>query len=145
MRLLLTGPWFVFDERGEEDKTMAQNLLRDEIKKAIGAHGAWKQRLRTAVDTGKSEFKPDLVGRDDQCDFGRWLYGPSAAAAKGKDYDTCRQLHADFHRQAADVLRLALAGQKEKAMQAIGEDSKYAGVSGKLTMAMMSWIKTLGG
>jgi hypothetical protein len=27
--------------------------LKEEITKAIGAHGLWKARLKTAIDTGK--------------------------------------------------------------------------------------------
>ena len=29
--------------------------LQDEITKAIGAHGVWKMRLRTAIDVGKAD------------------------------------------------------------------------------------------
>jgi len=45
--------------------------IAEEITKAIGAHGMWKQRLRQAIDTGKSEFTVERVRPDNLCDFGK--------------------------------------------------------------------------
>ncbi len=36
----------------------------DEINKAIGAHGVWKMRLRTAIDIGKGDAHPADVAKD---------------------------------------------------------------------------------
>jgi hypothetical protein len=117
--------------------------LQDEIKHAIGAHGLWKNRLQSAIDNGKSDFSPDQVGHDNNCDFGKWLYGASLASAvrHKAEYETCRRLHADFHREASNVLRLALGGQKDQARNAMAANGKFAAVSGDLTNAMMKWMK----
>ena len=117
--------------------------LQEEITKAIGAHGMWKNRLHSAIETGKSEFTVDHVSHDNNCDFGRWLYGSSIPpTSKLKpDYDACRRLHADFHREAAGVLKLALSGQKDKALSAMDRNGKFAEVSANLTTAMMKWQK----
>jgi hypothetical protein len=97
--------------------------------------------LKSAIETGKSEFSPDQVHKDDACDFGRWLHGPGMTAAKGTpDYETCRRLHADFHKAASDVLRLGVTGKKAEAQKAMGETSRYATVSAELTRAMMKWL-----
>ncbi len=118
--------------------------LHDEITKAIGAHGMWKMRLHSAIEMGKSEFAPDQVSHDNQCDFGRWLYGSSVppAAKQQPDYEACRRLHAEFHQEAAKVLTLAVTGQKDKALHAMDPSGKFAEVSGHLTGAMMKWLKT---
>ncbi len=115
---------------------------KDEIKKAMGVHGMWKARLSTAIDFGKSEFSVDAVQRDNACDFGRWLHGASIpeAAKRMAEYETCRRLHADFHRAAADVLKLAIAGQKAQAQNALASSSKFAAVSADLTTNMMKWM-----
>ncbi len=115
---------------------------QDQIKKAIGAHGMWKSRLAAAIEAGKSEFSADAVRKDNLCDFGRWLYGNdlSDAAKKMPDYETCRRLHAQFHESAADVLKLAVAGQKSEALKAMGGTSKFAATSASLTNAMMKWL-----
>ncbi len=117
--------------------------LQEEIKKAIGAHGLWKSRLQSAIETGKSEFAPDHIRHDNNCDFGKWLYGPSVAAAiKHKpEYESCRQLHAAFHQEAATVLKLALGGHKDQAQNAMARGGKFAEISGDLTSAMMKWMK----
>ena len=49
--------------------------LKDEISAAIGAHGSWKTRIRTAIESGTSEFSPLNVAADNKCAFGKWLYG----------------------------------------------------------------------
>ncbi len=117
---------------------------KEQIKKAIGAHGMWKSRLAAAIDTGKSEFTVDAVRKDNACDFGRWLYGADipAAAKQLPDYETCRRLHADFHQTAAEVLSMAVAGKKSEAQKAMAATSKFAATSASLTSAMMKWLST---
>lgn len=117
--------------------------LHDEISKAIGAHGMWKTRLNTAIATGKSEFMPEKVCVDNQCDFGKWLYGASLTGADKHDphYEKVRTLHAEFHKLAANVLTLALEGKKEEAKKLVEPSGRFAGLSAELTMAMMDWAK----
>ncbi|MET1255541.1 CZB domain-containing protein [Aliikangiella maris] len=54
----------------------------DEISKAIAAHGQWKQKLRTAIDTGECESTPERVKQDNNCSFGKWLHERIDLAAK---------------------------------------------------------------
>ena len=118
-------------------------VLQDEIKKAIGAHGMWKVRMKNAINTGKSEFTIEQVSVDNQCEFGRWLYGSTISAAeKTADYETCRKLHAEFHKVTAGVLRQALAGDKDAAAKALAPDGKFTDASARLTTAMMKWGNT---
>jgi hypothetical protein len=81
---------------------------------------------------------------DNQCKFGQWLYGAGlpAAVKASADYRACLDLHAKFHVAAAHVLELALAGKKADAEKAMQEGSEFAGLSHKLTDAMMRWQKT---
>ena len=79
------------------------------LEKAIAAHASWKARLRTAVSTGKFDVPVSTVKLDNQCEFGKWLYGPelSASDRQTKNYRTVKQLHAQFHLDAAKVVELA--------------------------------------
>jgi hypothetical protein len=52
-------------------------------------------------------------------------------------------LHADFHKAAADVLELALAGKKEEAHAALARGSHFALLSSKLTTPMMEWKRSM--
>ncbi len=115
--------------------------LPDEINKAIGAHGMWKARLRSAVDTGKSEFAVETVAKDNQCDFGKWLYGSTLTAAdKGSpEYKAVKELHAKFHLSASKVLRDALGGKKADAEAQLAPTGEFASISGQLTRAMTAW------
>jgi hypothetical protein len=112
---------------------------KDAITGGIGAHGKWKQRLLDAIKTGQSEWTPSIVCQDNQCDFGKWLYSCSAEEQSSPHYSTVKRLHADFHKTAADVLTLALAGKKDDAEKAVDFGSDYAKVSGSLTKEMMAW------
>ena len=112
--------------------------FEDEINKAIGAHGIWKMRLRTAIDTGKADAVASDVAKDHVCAFGQWLYGSVPPAARtSADYSTVRKLHADFHKCAAQVIECVGKGDKAKADAVMASD--YAKVSSDLTSAMMKW------
>jgi hypothetical protein len=115
--------------------------LHDEIEKAIGAHGMWKTRLNDAIETGKSEFAPEKVCTDNQCEFGKWLYGATITAADkvGDHYEGIRKLHAEFHKITGDVLKLALEGKKAEAQKLVGTGGRFANLSAELTRAMMKW------
>jgi methyl-accepting chemotaxis protein len=116
----------------------------EEIDKAIGAHGLWKTRLKTAIDSGKSEMPVETIREDNQCAFGKWLYGPSLTSADkaSSHYKTVKDLHAEFHKTAAHVTELAVSGKKADAQSMMSLNGAYAAVSGKLTQAMLEW-KTL--
>jgi hypothetical protein len=107
--------------------------IREEIAKAIGAHGLWKVRLRDAIAAGVSEMTPAQIEADNLCVFGEWLHG------------TVDSLHAAFHREAARVLRLALTGSRIEASQALEIGGTFAIASAALTRAMINWRKAVEG
>jgi methyl-accepting chemotaxis protein len=118
--------------------------VHDEIDKAISAHGSWKQKLRSAIDTGECESTPDKVKKDNNCAFGKWLHERIDASAKNSPfYNEVVELHAQFHTEAGTILELALNGDKDQAnkLMAIGGD--FAKYSGALTRKMKDWQKTL--
>ena len=112
---------------------------KDAISKGIGAHGMWKQRLVTAINTGESEWTPAIVCQDNQCDFGKWLYSCSAQEKSSPHFNKVKGLHANFHVSAAKVLELALSGKKSEAEDAIKSGNDYMDTSVALTKEMMSW------
>lgn len=117
--------------------------LQDEINKAIAAHGQWKLRLKTAIDSGNSEFTVERVRPDNNCDFGKWLHSLPADQKGALHWKTVQQLHADFHKAAAGVLEQALKGDKTAA--SAGMSGPFAAASSKLTSAMMAWKREAGG
>ncbi|MBL8943875.1 MAG: CZB domain-containing protein [Myxococcales bacterium] len=113
--------------------------VKDQIAKAIGTHGMWKARLQGAVSSGKSENPPEVVEKDDQCEFGKWLATLAMDPTVGQShhYVEVRALHAKFHGCAAKVIRLAVKGDRASAGTLM--DGEYADASAALTSAMMRW------
>jgi methyl-accepting chemotaxis protein len=119
------------------------NNYSEQISKALLAHGAWKQRLNSAVVARSSEFTPAQVGLDNRCDFGRWFYSLPAELRATEIAGKVQKLHAEFHGEAARVLSLALQGEKDQALKALGFGEKYSLVSGQLAMALKQWEKLI--
>lgn len=116
-----------------------------QIDAAIGAHGAWKLRLRTAIRNGESELTPSTVCRDDECAFGKWLYSSEIdpATRAGMPYQVIRRLHAEFHQCAGDVLGQALSGQRALAEAKL--EGEFTARSDKLVRALTKWKGELRG
>lgn len=122
---------------------MCSSQMINEINQAIGAHGRWKMRLRTAIATGQGELDAAVVCRDDQCAFGQWLHGPAidAATRAGIPYGVVRRLHAEFHQSAGKVVTYVEQGRKDLAGDImVGE---FAERSDKLIRALNKWKNEL--
>jgi hypothetical protein len=119
------------------------NFMADiqELDKAIGAHGMWKSRLKTAVTTGKTDAPVSTIRVDNECAFGKWLYGATLTASDKAtaDYKAVKDLHAQFHKLAGQVAELATSGKQDDADKLLSGD--FTAVSMKLTAAMMAWKK----
>lgn len=125
--------------------TQSGSALIPQIDAAIGAHGSWKLRLRTAIRTGHADVAPHDACRDDRCAFGQWLYSPAidARVRSGVPYQVVRRLHAEFHQAAGQVLRDALRGQAQQAER--GLEGAFAERSDKLVRALTKWKGELRG
>lgn len=118
---------------------MDANDLVNQITNAIGAHGSWKIKLRTAVNTGESDQKPEDVMCDDKCVFGKWLNSDAidSQTRAGAPYRAIKRLHAEFHICAASVLHKAVAGDKNGANAILEGD--FAARSEKLVRGLLKW------
>ena len=116
-----------------------------EITKAIGAHGMWKRRLEMVVKEKKSDTPPEKVEPDNQCEFGKWLYSLPVSDQSSPHFKKVQTLHASFHKEAAQVIRLALKGQMPEAEKSMALGGAYTNVSSRLTVAMMEWKNSIGG
>ncbi len=86
-----------------------------------------------------ASFPFEHVSPDDECAFGKWLYSLPPNEQQTFDWRTVKQLHAEFHQEAARILQMALASHKQEAEDAIGFKSEYAKKSARLTEAMVNW------
>jgi hypothetical protein len=114
--------------------------IQADIAQAIRAHAAWKRQLRCAIDTGCTDLVVEDIGREDVCEFGRWLNEtPFLDGNQDEHLKVIRHLHAQFHRVAAATLQLALRGRKAEAERAMGAGGAYSRVSLRLTTALNGW------
>lgn len=60
----------------------------DQINAAVGAHGAWKMRLRGAIRSGRGDIKSHDASMDNRCEFGQWLYGSQIDATTREGFPT---------------------------------------------------------
>lgn len=108
--------------------------------KIIAAHGLWKYRLHEAITSGHSSFDPAVVELDNRCPFGQWLYGDGQQTHRDdRRFDEVRVLHATFHRNAGEVLRLALAGRGSEASAKMDSGSSFLDVSTRLVQMVDAW------
>ena len=118
--------------------------IKDEINSAIAAHGQWKHKLKKAIDTGECESTPEKVKKDNNCSFGKWLHERIDPQYKSSPYyNEVLKMHADFHSEAGEILRLALNGKPEDANKKIGLGSPFNSISAELTRKMGEWRDTL--
>jgi len=116
-----------------------QKQMVEAINNAIGAHGAWKMRLRTAITSGRGDIPSNTACKDDQCAFGKWLHGntiPQPIKA-GIPYGVIKRLHADFHQSAGSVLAYVERNDSAGAQNIM--DGDFAARSEKLVRAMAKW------
>lgn len=107
----------------------------------MAAHDYWKAYLKNAVETGQIDTPVETIRSDDQCVFGKWLNGSMLTPMEKSShyYKTVKELHAEFHKTAARVVELVLAGKKSDAAKMLSLGGEYAKISAELTLAMMKW------
>lgn len=116
------------------------------IDAALAAHESWKQRLRSAIETGTCEISVETASLDDQCAFGRWLVdGVPWRARKSWDYTNVKRLHAAFHEEAGRVLHLAVNGMPHDAVGAMTNSTPFAAASERLGYALSDWRQRIHG
>jgi len=118
---------------------MHEQQMVSQINDAIGAHGMWKMRLRTAINSGIGDIRSEQACRDDKCAFGQWIHGPTidAATRAGVPYQVIRRLHAEFHQSAGAVLACVERGDRDRAADLLAGD--YTARSEKLVRGLTKW------
>jgi hypothetical protein len=124
----------------DTDKT----TLKQQITAAIAAHHAWMGRLKTAAEYGRSSVDVATTVKEDVCPIGIWLTREISPSLKARPlYDRTRTLHAQFHREAARVLTLALA-RDPKAKSELAEGGTFTHVANELRRTLYDWLAEIG-
>lgn len=110
--------------------------MTDEIKHAIAAHGAWKGKLRDFM-AGRLELKPEEVVNCNTCEFGKWML-TNARATLGANFTKLDGLHRDFHKAAADVVRMKNSHNEKGAEESMSPSGAFTKASSALVQALMA-------
>lgn len=109
------------------------------IDKVILAHRTWRQRLTAAIKDGVSVYSVQETSLDTSCELGAWLYSLPVELRRSELGSEIQRLHAEFHKEAARILDLALRGEQHAAVQALQLNGKFRQTSGRLTVLLKRW------
>jgi methyl-accepting chemotaxis protein len=104
---------------------------------AISRHVQWKSRLAAYIARPDHSIDSAKLGREDQCELGRWLIGEGRRYAKNPEFAKLVDEHRRFHTAAADVVRRADSGQRVTEEVALGAHSEYAKASSDVIGSLM--------
>jgi len=91
----------------------------------------WKLRLQRCLDgTSEENLDPEHICKDNQCILGKWIYGNEDRYIKSPVFEDVRGQHAEFHKLAAEIVRLANANRKQEAGEILRGD--YSRLSQRL-------------
>ncbi|MBN8717014.1 MAG: CZB domain-containing protein [Stenotrophomonas sp.] len=106
-----------------------------DMKTALDAHAAWKQRLQDVMDGKQEPPEVHKVARDDLCALGQWLHGEGRAKFAGSDeYGALLQTHAEFHLCVGDALSAHLDGRRDEAEAGL---KKMRAMSDRVQLALV--------
>jgi hypothetical protein len=118
--------------------------LKEQIQKAITAHGVFKVRLGQIVETGSTEMTPAVAASANQCQLGQWLENSVEPAARADpNYQAVTDIHARFHQAAGEVMAHSVARKRTEALAAMEMGSTFKQMSAKLVIALTAWSDSL--
>jgi hypothetical protein len=110
----------------------------------ILAHSRWKSKLKSAIEN-QEKVDVAVVGRDDQCDLGKWLYGEGKKYAHLPEYTDLKNKHSKFHSLIPKVIEQSHAS-REKALEMLSVGSgEFAMATSDCINAISSLRKAVGG
>lgn len=112
------------------------------IDEAIYAHSRWKMRLKNIIQSGQTDVPLLIIKNPNECQFGKWL-NSDKEAKKSSYYQQVNELHAKFHEEAAEVVKLALSGLAKEAAEKMEMGSKFSELSAKLVNILAEWRNSL--
>lgn len=111
----------------------------------IVAHSNWKKRFVAHLE-GREKLVPDMVAKDNACDFGKWLHGEGRAYENRPEYLAARDAHAAFHQMAAATLnQAARVSNKDQALALVGAKTDYSRASARCIAALTSLREAVSG
>lgn len=128
-----------FESKVAEPKALALSGI--DLKYVLDTHHMLKKKLLDEMD-GTSAEPLDVVtlSQDDVCAIGKWLYGEGKTLyGHLPEYETARQVHAELHLCAGEVLTQHQIGNQDQAFALL--KTKYRSTSSKNQMEFTRLFK----
>lgn len=120
----------------------ARSELREQVALALLSHHEWVNRLESAIASGESTYDIDEVAAPDRCRIGIWLVNDISEELQATPlYKVTRGRHATFHREAATVLRAALADEVTLARAMMADDGSFGRAAFAIREALDAWLQ----
>ncbi len=127
------------DKSVAEPKVLALSGI--DLKYVLDTHHMLKKKLLDEMDgTGAEPLDIGTLSQDDVCAIGKWLYGEGKTLyGHLPEYETARQVHAELHLCAGEVLALHQMGNQDHALAIL--KTKYRSTSSKNQMEFTRLFK----
>lgn len=98
---------------------------------AITAHIDWKMKLNNYMTHPDGSLKPEKVCLDNACALGTWIYGDGQGfrTTNPQLFESLRSSHGEFHKTAANIIKLIDKGQVGEAKKLLGPSGSYSHIS----------------
>jgi hypothetical protein len=127
------------DKSVTEPKALAHSGI--DLKYVLDTHHMLKKKLLDEMDgTGAEPLDIGTLSQDDVCAIGKWLYGEGKTLyGHLPEYETARQVHAELHLCAGEVLAQHQMGNQDQALAIL--KTKYRTTSSKNQMEFTRLFK----
>ncbi len=127
------------DKSVTEPKVLALSGI--DLKYVLDTHHVLKKKLLDEMDgTGGEPLDIGTLSQDNVCAIGKWLYGEGKTLyGHLPEYETARQVHAELHLCAGEVLAQHQMGNQDHALAIL--KTKYRTTSSKNQMEFTRLFK----
>jgi CBS domain-containing protein len=101
----------------------------------IESHTAWKSNLQRRILAGEI-LDDSEIANTRTCDLGKWIYGEGLQFNRMPQYEALCYYHDNFHRAAAEVVRISNSGVKDAAISLMQDNGVFSKSSQKLVWAI---------
>lgn len=127
------------DKTATEPKALTVSGV--DLKYVLDTHHLLKKKLLDQMDgTSTEPLDVATLSQDDMCAIGKWLYGEGKTLyGHLPEYEIARQVHAELHLCAGEVLTQHLIGNQDHALALL--KTKYRSTSSKNQMEFTRLFK----
>lgn len=103
---------------------------------AIFAHSSWKMKLAKYLARPDHSLKVAEVASDKECALGKWLHSEGLKYSHLPEFKKLVSEHAQFHKEAANVVARADAGQNVTEEVALCANSAFGHASSSVVRTL---------